>query len=775
MILTSEVLKLIYTELKANVGVATDFYSYFAPDEAVYPFVVFIPIAVKTTASFTKDYDKIIVQFSVFDNNVNPSKIIQIKEEIEMLFHRNCNDYELQDTNCGKHLICIHKINEPQIIDGPPNEDFFKQGDIDFEFNCQKTICCGIFSSSSMSESFSSSSSYSSSSTSSVSESSQSFTSESSESTSSSSSNSESSSSSSLWSSSSWSSESSTSVSSESSTSSMSESSSSLSLSSESSESSSSESSTSSSSVSESSSSSNIYSSSTSSSSVSSNSISSESTQSETSESTNSSSSTSLADSSSSSSSSISLQSLSSESTPSVSSESTSSNSSSSEEYSTSSSSSKSSSSTSMSSYIPYWSSSSSSKSVSSSSSSKSLSSSSKSESSSSSSESTEYQTTSDNSSESSSSEIESRSSGSSNSSSSNSSSSSLSSNSSSSSKSSSSSSLSDSPYVYKVTNDGDSPAGSPNGYYIEDGLFNGRMSYVRTDSTFYIYWNLIGEWRIGLAKSADPIGSWHGIVTLLPTGTYDPWYSTTGNPIIEDAPNVSSSSSSSQSSLSSVEYSSSTSSSSEQRTSSSSENDIIYVTGTVNPDCTGTYNYNGVSAGHARYRRVDGSYYIAWNSVLHVWNVYDNLGSAYWNSTAPETYLPAAGNYPWYSGSSGTAIITYSDYSSSSSKSVSSSSSSSKSESSHIDSVYVSGTLNPNVVGDYFWDGDYGGQDSFKSAITHDGTYWYIWYNGSWFVIGKTKGNAYGQPEWKSAILINDSYTPGNGATGTAGVAILI
>jgi len=72
MIITEKLCKLLYTQLKANVTGATDWYGFMGPDEAQYPFGVFIPINVDSSnRGFTIDMEKVLVQFNVFDDNAD--------------------------------------------------------------------------------------------------------------------------------------------------------------------------------------------------------------------------------------------------------------------------------------------------------------------------------------------------------------------------------------------------------------------------------------------------------------------------------------------------------------------------------------------------------------------------------------------------------------------------------------------------------------------------------------------------------------------------------
>ena len=147
------------------------------------------------------------------------------------------------------------------------------------------------------------------------------------------------------------------------------------------------------------------------------------------------------------------------------------------------------------------------------------------------------------------------------------------SSSSSNSSNSSSSSSLSDSPYALKVTGNG--APNSPNGYYTEDGLYNGYMSYVNTP--WYVWYSTGGLRYVISTSKGWIVDSWsNSNQSTSPLGIYNPVGGFTGNPVIGNAPNVSSSSSSSNSS-SSTSLSTSSDSSSSNSSSSSSISSLEY------------------------------------------------------------------------------------------------------------------------------------------------------------------------------------------------------
>ncbi len=79
-----------------------------------------------------------------------------------------------------------------------------------------------------------------------------------------------------------------------------------------------------------------------------------------------------------------------------------------------------------------------------------------------------------------------------------------------------------------------------------------------------------------------------------------------------------------------------------------------------------------------------------------------------------------------------------------------------------------VTGTLSPDVTGDYLPDGIYNGKMSYSHAV---GVF-FIWWNGiaTWYISG-IKGGMPG-PHWcRTAPTIEGQYGPLGGATGIATV----
>ena len=131
MILTEQVLKLI--EVKMS-GFGYEYYEGLPPEDAIYPFVVGQIISNPLTFGFNTDYEKIRIQFNVFDDSPNNKTVIQIMKKLEMLW--DDRSYSFVDSDGGIQLNCIQRADErlPYL-----NEDEYWQGSIDFIFFAQRT------------------------------------------------------------------------------------------------------------------------------------------------------------------------------------------------------------------------------------------------------------------------------------------------------------------------------------------------------------------------------------------------------------------------------------------------------------------------------------------------------------------------------------------------------------------------------------------------------------------------------------------------------------
>ena len=132
-ILTEQVLKLI--ENKMGV-IPHEYYESLPPEPAIYPFIVSQFISNPLTFGFNHDYEKIRIQFSVFDDSPNNSRVFNIMMQLEMLFDKR--SYSFVDSGGCVQLNCIQRADErlPYL-----NEDEYWQGSIDFIFFAQR--CSG--------------------------------------------------------------------------------------------------------------------------------------------------------------------------------------------------------------------------------------------------------------------------------------------------------------------------------------------------------------------------------------------------------------------------------------------------------------------------------------------------------------------------------------------------------------------------------------------------------------------------------------------------------
>jgi len=142
---------LINTKLPS---ITPEYYECFAPQSAADLHIVYNFISNPITFGFKKDYEKIRIQFSVFDKYSNTSRILDWLAQIEMLFDAQCYPFP-DEGQGGIQSNCINKdIETLQYLD----EDEMFMGSQDYIFFCQKNKGEDDESSSSDSDSSSSSS-----------------------------------------------------------------------------------------------------------------------------------------------------------------------------------------------------------------------------------------------------------------------------------------------------------------------------------------------------------------------------------------------------------------------------------------------------------------------------------------------------------------------------------------------------------------------------------------------------------------------------------------
>lgn len=113
-----------------------EYYEGLPPDTAIYPFIISQIISNPLTFGFTHDYEKIRIQFNVFDDSANNKRVIQIMKSLELLWDKRA--YSFVDTDGCIQLNCITRSDEriPYL-----NEDEYWQGSYDFIFFAQR--CSG--------------------------------------------------------------------------------------------------------------------------------------------------------------------------------------------------------------------------------------------------------------------------------------------------------------------------------------------------------------------------------------------------------------------------------------------------------------------------------------------------------------------------------------------------------------------------------------------------------------------------------------------------------
>jgi len=106
MILTKYILDDIKAQLNANDITG---YIYIAPQTKSYPYVTFLPIAITTEYTFKEVIETAVIQFSIFDNDMDVGRtggVMDIAEYIETIFE----DYA--SNNATLKIFCTHKIGE---------------------------------------------------------------------------------------------------------------------------------------------------------------------------------------------------------------------------------------------------------------------------------------------------------------------------------------------------------------------------------------------------------------------------------------------------------------------------------------------------------------------------------------------------------------------------------------------------------------------------------------------------------------------------------------
>ena len=145
MAINTRLMQLLYPILTTNITGITDVFPWFAPDTAKFPWITMTPVSNNTLLTFknTDELEDAIIQFSIFDNSPNTTVIESVMDQLEKLLHRNCQgiDFAASPNEGGLHIVWIRKVPQPQIISGPPTENFYRQGILSFSFRVQKNSC----------------------------------------------------------------------------------------------------------------------------------------------------------------------------------------------------------------------------------------------------------------------------------------------------------------------------------------------------------------------------------------------------------------------------------------------------------------------------------------------------------------------------------------------------------------------------------------------------------------------------------------------------------
>jgi len=141
---SNRIMELLHTSVIPTITGITDSYPYFAPDTAVFPWITMVPISNDKILTFKNEdeMEDCIMQFSIFDNNSDTTVIENTMAELEHSLHRNCPAWDFPAGNVGGlHIVWIKKFGQPRIVSGPPTENFYRQGIIEFSFRVQMATC----------------------------------------------------------------------------------------------------------------------------------------------------------------------------------------------------------------------------------------------------------------------------------------------------------------------------------------------------------------------------------------------------------------------------------------------------------------------------------------------------------------------------------------------------------------------------------------------------------------------------------------------------------
>jgi hypothetical protein len=137
MQLTEKILELIYTNL-VNIPYITDRYDTLAPDEAIYPFVVYTELPMSAFYDFTCTYNKVNIQFSVY-NDKDPEVIEKILGQIENIFHYNTSLAFSGQTH-DYRFVCSHKIRQGSTNKLKDNDNkVYWMATVDYQFLCSRS------------------------------------------------------------------------------------------------------------------------------------------------------------------------------------------------------------------------------------------------------------------------------------------------------------------------------------------------------------------------------------------------------------------------------------------------------------------------------------------------------------------------------------------------------------------------------------------------------------------------------------------------------------
>jgi hypothetical protein len=152
MIIKETILQTLIERIKE---IGYDVWSYLAPEEQAYPFLVVSPVSNLIEPYFEGDIETLNIQISVFDDDSSVATLIEIGKNIEKLLHRKritlIQDEEESSSESSEssedydiRYICGYRVSErivrtSDLVDGRA-EKYFWMLVMGFEFKLQRNV-----------------------------------------------------------------------------------------------------------------------------------------------------------------------------------------------------------------------------------------------------------------------------------------------------------------------------------------------------------------------------------------------------------------------------------------------------------------------------------------------------------------------------------------------------------------------------------------------------------------------------------------------------------